>query len=73
MIRIILISLLLGGCGITGAIRVKTDLSCYWAEEIRFEEETKAWLADLDWPESFERDMEKIGDHNILFTQYCPE
>jgi len=69
------VSILIGlnGCGITGAIKVKTDLSCYWAEEIRFEEETKVWLADLDWPESFERDMEKIGDHNILFQQYCPE
>ena len=51
MIRIILISLLLSGCGITGAIKVKTDLTCYWHEKITADEETKAWMSQLGFSE----------------------
>ena len=71
MIKVLTLCLLLSGCALTGAIKVKTDLTCYWVEEIRFEDETRVWLETLEWPESFERDMESIGDHNELVQQFC--
>jgi len=90
--------------GCSGGIKIKTDLTCYWVEELRFEAETKQWLNQLgyseekilylesndweswkpeiqeimvvlltrdDWPESFERDLENLGDHNELVAVNC--
>ena len=65
--------LTLSGCGITGAIKVKTDLVCYWHEPLTMDDETKNWLADLDWPEGFENFMESVGDDNELHDMNCGE
>lgn len=50
----------------------ETPPPCAWSSRIEFSEQTKDWLAGLEWPDSAYVDFDKIGDHNDLYGRYCP-
>lgn len=49
----------------------ETVKECSWSAPIKFETETKEWLADLDWPDTAYKDFDQIGDHNQLYDRNC--
>jgi len=46
---------------------------CIWVKPIEFNEETKEWLEDQDWPESAYEDFIQIYKHNLKVKELCNE
>lgn len=49
----------------------KLKAECAWVRQIKFSEETKKWLATLEWPPSAFKDFSKIKRFNIKVNKFC--
>lgn len=67
LLFLVISTLSLGACNGT----VLSADECSTFRDIRFSEETKTWLAEIEWPESAFADFDKVGKHNEKYEERC--